>query len=392
MWSEGWIAKLKGLREGLTCGLPVCRTHLTGPENVILGAAREAWHRKVPEVFENLKLILSELSDDRGAIRRGFLHPYPPDLRNQALKQAAGLLSTVVALGNVQKGDVRQSLIDAHTAIVAFQLAVGIDRTRHEHFLARLATAPDHPLNQLWSSVAQGLGGEWVQGYLAFRRLSASITRFDSDPPPFAPVRETPVVVRPPLYDRDRGSGMLARLEFIPFAEGCSELYLDMTPLGFRVLDAQFLRSLEVAWRSVQPILAREMPGAAVCVRITFGDDDSPAPALQGASAGLAVACGLLALARGDILDENTAITGELLGVGPTGDFDSAGAGWTNRVADKLEAARERGLKRGVVGVTDEGIRAPGKLDHTPRPGFEVVAVRTVGEAYRVLRRGSVGT
>src|SRR5436190_1771738 len=34
-WADGWAAKLAGLRRGLAEGAPVCRAHLTGPENAV---------------------------------------------------------------------------------------------------------------------------------------------------------------------------------------------------------------------------------------------------------------------------------------------------------------------------------------------------------------------
>jgi hypothetical protein len=387
-WADGWVAKLAGLREGLACGAPVCRAHLTGPENAALAAARDAWHRETPEVFAACEQLLADLDDEQSPVRRGFLHPYPADLRPAALHQAAGILSTVAALGRLLAQDPDRAAELGQAAADHLQSAAGLDRTSCEKFAGKLTAAAGHPLDGLWFRVASRLAGESAQGFLAFRRLGAAVTRRDSEPPPFPPLRDRPVAVRPLLYDRDRGTGVLARIEFLPVAEGCGELYVDVAPLGFRVLDPLFLRSIETAWRAVRPSVVRDNPGAAVCVRVTFGDDDSPAPALQGASAGLAVACGLLAVARGDVLDEDAAVTGELNPAGPGAEFDTSAAGWTGRVVDKLEAARTRGLARGVVGVVDEGVRYPGRLDRAARPDFEVIPARTVREAYQALRRG----
>ncbi|MCE9565373.1 MAG: hypothetical protein K8U57_25350 [Planctomycetes bacterium] len=386
--SDGWTAKLGALREAWGCGMPVCRTHLTGQENVVLAAARDAWHHKVPEVFSACARLLADLLDEPGAVRKGFLQPYPVELRNQALNQAAALLSTAIAVGHVQSKNPGKAVAAGHAAAVHFQAAMGTERTRSDAFAGRLTTAANHPLGSLWSRIAPRVGGECSQGFLAFRHLSASITQQETEPPAFAPLRDRAVVVRPLLYDRDRAIGTLARIEFLPVAEGCGEVYLDIASLGFRILDPQLLRSLEVAWRSIQPTFTREHPGAAVCVRVTSCDDDSATPVLQGGSAGLAVACGLLALDRGDVLDENTAATGELLPGNASTELGTFGAGWTGRVTEKLEAVRSHALGRVVVGVLDEGIRYPGQLDRNAKANFEAIPTRTVNDAYRVLCRG----
>jgi hypothetical protein len=101
----------------------------------------------------------------------------------------------------------------------------------------------------------------------------------------------------------------------------------------------------------------------------------------------LAIACGLLALSRGETLDQNIAIIGELLAGTTLADLASFGAGWCSRVIDKLNMAQELGCDRAVVGVVDEGVRYASQLDRTGKSHFEVAAVRTVGSAYEVVRR-----
>jgi hypothetical protein len=243
-------------------------------------------------------------------------------------------------------------------------------------------------LDALWSQLAVRLRGEWSQGFLTFRRLSEGITQpAETALTPSQPLGLAAVCPAVIVTDRERGTPLLARLEFLPLPDGSGELFVDVVPLGFRILDLRFLQSIDLAWRAIQPVFLRERPGLGICVRVRIEGDDPQPHVLQSGSAGLAIACGLLALSRGETLDQNIAIIGELLAGTTLADLASFGAGWCSRVIDKLNMAQELGCDRAVVGVVDEGVRYASQLDRTGKSHFEVAAVRTVGSAYEVVRR-----
>ena len=234
----------------------------------------------------------------------------------------------------------------------------------------------------LWEGVAARCGADWPQGYLAFRRLTEVITREDPKKPAFRPLRDRPVNLRVLFWDPDEG-GLLGRMEFLPIAEGFGQFYLDVVPLGFRVLDDTTLRSMARAWQGKIEDILRAIDSHSVALRIVV---DGSALEVEGSSLGMATACGILALARNDILNADVAITGEVLP--PDTDaipLEECQVGWAAHVHEKLEAAAGARLEKAVVGLVNEGSRYPGRLADARFEGLKPSGVRTVEQAYRIL-------
>ncbi len=167
-----WQAKLSGMREGLRCGSPVCRAHLSGPKNVILAAARDGWQQNTPETFTACAQLLADLLDEQGAIRKGFLNLYPAATHNRVLNEVAGLLSTAIAVGHVLSKNLGRAAAAGRAAAVHLQSAVRVVRTYREP----ISETVGHPLDALLSRIAPH-NSEWTQGLLEFRRLSDLMTQ-----------------------------------------------------------------------------------------------------------------------------------------------------------------------------------------------------------------------
>ncbi len=181
--AEGdWIAKLTGMRDGLSRGIPICRGHLSGPENVILAAARNAWQHNTPEVFAACARLLADLLDEPGAVRKGFLSLFPADSHNRALNQVAGLLSTAIAVGHVLSKNPGRATAAGRAATVHLQSLAGSGRPENDPVPGRVNPADPQPLEGLLARMTARLKGGLMQGFLEFRRLSASITQHSGTP------------------------------------------------------------------------------------------------------------------------------------------------------------------------------------------------------------------
>ncbi|MBA4186629.1 MAG: hypothetical protein C0467_01285 [Planctomycetaceae bacterium] len=174
--ASGWAAKLSGLRRGLEQGSPVCRGHLSGPDGVILEAARDGWFCKSSEVFAACGRLLSDLLDEHGTVRKGFLSLYPVDRHTQALNQVAGVLSTVIAVGHTLSKNPGRAAAAGRAA------AVHLDATGNSHLpmAAEVMAEAAHPLEGLFSGLADRLGESLPRGLREFRRLATTITRESS--------------------------------------------------------------------------------------------------------------------------------------------------------------------------------------------------------------------
>lgn len=170
--AKTWEGKLSGLREGLRCGSPVCRTHLSGPKNVILAAARDGWQQNTPEVFAVCARLLADLLDEQGTIRQGFLNLHPVASHNRVLNEVAGLLASAIAVGHVLSKNLGRAVAAGRAAAVHLQSAVRVVQTYREPIPATVG----HPLDALLSRIAPH-NGEWSQGLVEFRRLSELMTQ-----------------------------------------------------------------------------------------------------------------------------------------------------------------------------------------------------------------------